>query len=131
MNKPMRYSDLHIEIPVDILEIILLEITEKLNEHGIARLSLITDNINKYKFIYDLTPEKDIKVVFVSEEMTEIIFIGIPVKVELKSIDDIYYIDLELKSKSFLLDCEIKRRSFQNEKNPNEVFHLMLAGHIS
>lgn len=120
MNKPMKYSDLYIEISADILEITSLEITEELNEHGIAKLNLITDDINKYKFIYDLTPEKDIKVVSVSDEMIEIIFTGIPVNIEVKSIDDIYYIDLELKSKSFLLDCEIKRRSFQNEKNPIE-----------
>lgn len=116
MEKILTFSNLTIEFPTKILEINSLNIIEEFNEHGMAKLELLAISEEEYRFIDDITPLTSIKIAIVIDEETNCIFSGIMTKIKAKKIDKVYNVNLELKSKTFLMDIKLKRRSFQNEK---------------
>lgn len=117
MKEINTYTELYIEFPTKVIEIENIEIIECLNEHGICKASIYVIYENEFHFINNITFETDIKIVIKTGEKPDIIFAGIMTNLTAKKIDCTYKVDIELKSKTFLLDCENKSRSFQNKNN--------------
>lgn len=117
MKEINTYIDLYIEFPAKVIEIENVEIIECLNEHGICKASLYIISENEFNFINKITAETDIKIVIKTKEKTDVIFAGIMTNLTAQKIEYAYKIDIELKSKTFFLDCKRKSRSFQNKDN--------------
>ncbi len=118
MNKILKYSNLYMEFPTKIIKIEKLQIIEEFNEHGLAIADMVVLSENEYRFIDDITSSTEIKVVLKTDDNTDCIFIGVASNISVKRENQYYYVNIELKSKSFLLDCKLIKRSFQNKDNP-------------
>lgn len=127
MEKLIEYLDLYMEFPAIVIKIISLSITEELNEHGIAKVFLLTDDEDKCQILHNLTSETNIKIVVAKINKKTVLFLGIPTKITIKNIKKVTSVELELKSKSFLLDWEKRSQSFQNQKSTyKEVFQKLI-----
>lgn len=125
----MRYSDLYIEIDAKVIKIGSMEITEEINQHGVAKINIVTIDETEYSLMRNITVKKDIKIVLKKDENINIIFAGVPTCFRLEKFKDIHKIELDLKSKSFMLDLKKKRRSFQDENNPySKLFNEVIEG---
>ena len=115
MEKILTYSNLSLEFPTKILEIKSLKIVEEFNEHGLARLELLAISKEEYRFIDNITSLTNIKIASKIDGEIKCLFVGVMTNIDAKKIDQVYNVTLELKSKTFLMDIRLKRRSFQNE----------------
>lgn len=117
MKKSSIYADLYMEFPAKIIDIEQLKIVECFNEHGTCQALLRIISESEFDFINSITSKTDIKAIIKTKENTNVIFVGIMTKLIAKKIDEVYKIEIELKSKTFLLDQQKKSRSFQNKEN--------------
>lgn len=115
MEKALTYSNLSLEFPSKVLEIKSMKIIEEFNEHGIAKLELLTIPEKDYRFIDNIRSLTNIKIAISMDGKVSGIFVGVMTNIEAKKTDEVYNVNLELKSKSFLMDVKLKRRSFQDE----------------
>ncbi len=123
------YTNLYMEIPSTVIQIKNMQIIEELNEHGLAVVKIITHDEDEYTVIDSLNSKVDVKLVLVNNETPTIIFFGVPTKVTMQKVNNTYNVELELKSKSVILDFKRVRRSFQNKDNPyGNLFNSIVEG---
>ena len=118
MDTAIKYSNIYLEIPACVIGVEELKIVEELNEHGKAFAVILTDDKDKFELMNKLNTSVEVKISFKKEDRVNEAFVGLPTKVMIKGVEDIFHVELELKSKSFVLDFKKKKRSFQNINNP-------------
>lgn len=100
-------------LPIQILQ--ELEITRKVNEHGVLLVRGILDETGKEAV--QRTGSKEPVVVYAKNELQEIIlFSGVISETKMSFRNGIYYVTIKGLSWSSLLDYKERNRSFQNKK---------------
>ncbi|BCZ45182.1 hypothetical protein psyc5s11_12490 [Clostridium gelidum] len=90
-----------------------LKIETNINEHAVLKLTGILKNESKDKDVNLTTDNKTIEVYYVENESTTL-FNGVVTKIEINVELDIYTLNIEAKSMSYLMDIKLKSKSFQN-----------------
>jgi hypothetical protein len=128
VSTQIKASKLRIEIPTKVLSIENIEIVEELNEHGKAKVNIITEDEEEFELISKLTKTTEVKLAIEDEENPKVLFIGIPTKLKMSRKEMIFEVEIELKSKSYKLDQKIRSRSFQNkEKELKKLFKEVIG----
>lgn len=127
MNKIFTCGQLLIEFPESIMKIEKLQIIEELNEHGLAIASLTVLSKKEYRFIDELSQRTILKI-FLDKKC---IFCGVLSSIVTKKTGQVYYVKLNIKSTTFLLDIKPVRRSFQNKQNSfQNLFHTVVTSEM-
>ena len=116
----ITYGNLYMEFPAKILTIEKLHITEELNQHGTAKASLTVFSREEYRFIDSIRHDSVIKIILNKNCEDDCIFCGILQNITVKKLEQVYHVELEIKSVTYLLNVKSKRRSFQNMDNRYE-----------
>ena len=117
MNKEVmdefHHGQVRIEciFPIQILQ--ELEITRKINEHGVLLVKGIIDE-SRRDAIQSLGSKEPITVYGKNDSKEIILFSGVITETNLSFQDGIYYVTIKGVSWSSLLDYKEKSRSFQN-----------------
>lgn len=90
-----------------------LKIETNINEHAVLRLTGILKNEAKDSDISSTTNNKTIEVYYVENESTTL-FYGVVTNIEIKVELDVYTLNIEAKSMSYLMDIKLKSKSFQD-----------------
>lgn len=90
-----------------------LQIETNINEHAVLRLTGILKNEAKDSDISSTTNNKTIEVYYVENESTTL-FYGVVTNIEIKVELDVYTLNIEAKSMSYLMDIKLKSKSFQD-----------------
>lgn len=90
-----------------------LKIETNINEHALLKLTGILKNEVKDSDISSTTNNKTIEVCYVENESTTL-FYGVVTNIEINAELDVYTLNLEAKSMSYLMDIKLKSKSFQN-----------------
>ena len=102
--------------PYKLERIIDLKLIRKINEHTKLRFTGILQENLKERHIHETST--DTMVEFYQQDYgldKKLIFKGIVSHMEIKTVRDIYYIEVEAVSLTQMLDVKIKSRSFQNQ----------------
>ncbi len=93
-----------------------LKLVKKINEHSKAFFTGIVSEDQKDKYIGMTEAQTPIEIIQTGVSAGKVdIFKGIMTKVKVKSVRDIYYIEGEALSHTYLMDIKLKNRSFQNK----------------
>lgn len=90
-----------------------LKIETGINKHVTLKLTGILKNENKDNDINLTTNNKTIEVFYVGSKSTTL-FYGIVTNIEINIELDVYTLNIEAKSMSYLMDIKLKSKSFQN-----------------
>ncbi|MBU3104333.1 phage baseplate assembly protein V [Clostridium gasigenes] len=90
-----------------------LKIETNINEHAVLKLTGILKNEDKDNDINLTTNNKTIEVHYVENESTTL-FYGVVTNIEINVELDVYTLNIEAKSMSYLTDMKLKSKSFQN-----------------
>ncbi|AGX41796.1 phage baseplate assembly protein V [Clostridium saccharobutylicum] len=90
-----------------------LKLETNINEHTVLNLTGILKNEVKDSDIASTTNNKTIEVYYVENESTTL-FYGIVTNIEINVKFDVYMLNIEAKSMSYLMDIQLKSKSFQN-----------------
>lgn len=90
-----------------------LKIESEINKHSALYFTGILKNQLKDEDIFNTTSNKTVEVYYDDEKKT--IFYGIVTNIKVDVKEDIYYISVEAKSMTYLMDIKVKSRSFQNK----------------
>lgn len=113
MSDAATYQNLEIK-PYQLSEILDLTISKRLNEHGRLSFTGIIPSDQKDDYIKDTEAQTAVEVNQNDSGETTALFKGIVTLVQVKTVGDNYYLHVEAASATYLLDVEIKSRSFQN-----------------
>ena len=90
-----------------------LKIETNINEHALLKLTGILKNEAKDSDINSTTNNKTIEIYYDENESTTL-FYGVVTNIEINVELDVYTLNLEAKSMSYLMDIKLKSKSFQN-----------------
>ncbi|AGF55355.1 hypothetical protein B0P06_000557 [Clostridium saccharoperbutylacetonicum] len=90
-----------------------LKIETNINEHALLKLTGILKNEVKDDDINSTTNNKTIEICYVEKESTTL-FYGVVTNIEINVELDVYTLNIEAKSMSYLMDIKQKSKSFQN-----------------
>jgi len=91
-----------------------LEIKQMLNEHSSMHITALLYDEQKDNDIYDTKAGTQIALEQKSGEQNELLFQGIVTKIAIEKKQDIYYLNIEALSNTYLLDIKKVSQSFQN-----------------
>lgn len=121
-----HHGQVHIEciLPIQILR--ELEITRKINEHGVLLVKGILDESGK-DTIHKVGSKEPIFVYGKNDSQETILFSGVITETDVCFRNGVYYVTIKGLSWSSLLDYKEKNRSFQNnEMSYSSVIHTVL-----
>lgn len=91
-----------------------LEIKQMLNEHSSMHITALLYDEQKDNDIYDTKAGTQIALEQKNGEQNELLFQGIVTKIAIEKKQDIYYLNIEALSNTYLLDIKKVSQSFQN-----------------
>ncbi|MCX7746059.1 MAG: hypothetical protein N2645_04070 [Clostridia bacterium] len=104
-----------------------LKITKEINEHARIRLKAMVPEGEKDKYVKMTQSHTLVEVCHTKEgSVSTVLFKGIVTNIDVKSVRDIYYLELEALSCTFDMDLKLKKRSFQNK----DMLYTMLIGEV-
>lgn len=116
----ITYSDIKINAPFKIKNVINLKIEQKFNDHSSADIDILLYDDEKIENVYTINENTVISIENLNDKINPIIFAGIPVKLDLFYINGILKVSVKLKSLTIKMDIIKKKRSFQN---PKQLYH--------
>jgi len=116
--KPILHKDIHFEGDIDFVQITKLRIEERLNDHATAYITGVLHDQVSISEVYRLTINSNFRIKVLENGDEVVIFAGVLVGLEIKSLIDVKYLSVKLKSHSFKLDIQKQSRSFQDINNP-------------
>ena len=114
----IEYSNIRIEGDYSRISIQDIKITERLNDHSRLILTGIVPNEDKDKYARDAGGYGKIKLVHTPNDehsKAVVMFSGLVERVRIKRIHDVYSIELECISHTYLLDITVNSESFQDK----------------
>ena len=109
----ITFQNLYADLPVQYVCIEEFQMQHGLNQHGKAQIKVLLEEGEEKGAIEKFSFQKALKIYENSEE-EQTIFRGFPVKVEMTHIGTSFWLDIDLRGASILMDIKKKRRSFQN-----------------
>ncbi|BAU27199.1 late control gene D protein (GPD) [Aneurinibacillus soli] len=114
----ISYNNLEIK-PFQLVNLQKLKIIKKMNDHARLFFTGIVSEELKDSYVEVTEAQTNVQVNCIDKENKRIpLFAGVIINVEIKAVRDIYYIEVEAMSHTYLLDIKRKNRSFQNENMP-------------
>lgn len=114
----IAYHNLEVK-PYELNELYELKIVKRLNEHTRVSFTGVIPPDKKDSYINDTEVETKIEINQVDESgQSKPLFNGIVTQVQVKTVRDIYYLQVEAVSATYNLDIQVKSRSFQNIEQP-------------
>ena len=110
---PILHKDISIQGLPKFESLTKLKITEQINDHATASISGILQDQLTTEEVYRLGIGSNIRI----NTGSEVIFTGVPVGLEIKSISGVNHLSVTLKSHSYKLDIKRRSRSFQDVGN--------------
>lgn len=112
----IAYKDLQI-FPYQLVSIKELTLTKKVNDHARLRFTGIIPEDVKDAYVKMTESNTAIELNQIDEQGNPIpLFKGVVLAIEVHTIRDVYYIEIEAASHSYLLDIKRKNRSFQQKE---------------
>jgi hypothetical protein len=108
----------------EVEKIETLQISGKVNEHTHLKLKALIRPDQKVKDVHETGQQKWIELYALEESKKTTLFHGVVTKVQVHVLADVYTLELEAKSGSYLLDIQKKSRSFQD---CNETYGQIIA----
>lgn len=101
--------------PFKLERLVELKMVQKINHHAHLSFTGVVNDDQKSQPIEDTSSDTRIELYQVDEAAQKtLLFRGVVSHVEIKAVQDVYYIEVEADSLTKLLDTELKSRSFQN-----------------
>lgn len=114
----IAYNNLQIS-PYKLTNLIDLKITKKMNDHARLHFTGIVSEELKDSYVEMTEVQTKIQVSQIDEQANHTpLFAGIILRIEIKAVRDIYYIEVEAVSHTYTLDVKRKSRSFQHKDMP-------------
>ncbi|GIO84690.1 hypothetical protein J25TS5_16220 [Paenibacillus faecis] len=115
-DSALTYHQLKIS-PFELVNLQELTITKKFNEHAYFTFKGMIPEELKDSYVSMSGSDTPVVISQMDEEgQSAPLFCGLIQKISISSVRDIYYLNVEGISYTYLLDLEKKRRSFQNKK---------------
>lgn len=115
------YQNLQI-LPYELVSLKELTLTKKVNDHARLRFTGIIPEEAKDAYVKMTESNTTIEVNQLDQQGNPIpLFKGVALTVEVQTIRDIYYIEIEAASYTYLLDVKRKNRSFQHKEMDYEA----------
>jgi phage baseplate assembly protein gpV len=126
--KTIGLEAIQIESPYELVSLTDLRISRKPNYHAQAYFSAIIPEAKKDSYIENATSGDRVEINQVEKgQIVRALFKGLVTKIKVKTVRDIYYLEVEALSSTYELDVKLKKRSFQNERmSYNELFRKVL-----
>ncbi|MHC1748109.1 MAG: hypothetical protein AB9856_06950 [Cellulosilyticaceae bacterium] len=125
----ISYKQIRIDLPVALQHITKLHIKQGLNQHAIACITGVLEEHENIMPLYKLSIDTPITIKTEAEQ-SEIIFRGVPTKLNIRHQQGLYEVDLEISSYSILLDFKKHARSFQDKNKSYElIFKEIIEGY--
>lgn len=130
MNYLYSFGDIFIE-PYNFERITEFKLVREVNEHGKLILCGVIDEADEDKYVECANEDSYIVVNLVdNENNNKKIFEGVVVNIEIIADNNVRYLKIEALSKTFLMDTERKKRSFQNEDYTyGDIFSIINNGY--
>lgn len=93
--------------------VLTFEIKNSINNHAELNLTGILKNNDEIQSIFQTTNSKTIEISYIREK-EERLFCGVVTNIEVNVESNVYFVTVEAKSMTYLLDTEVRSRSFQN-----------------
>lgn len=112
----------------ELVSLIDLRISRKPNDHARAYFSAIIPETRKDSYVEKAAIEDRIEINQVEQgKKIGVLFKGLVTRIKVKTVRDIYYLEVEALSSTYELDTKLKKRSFQNEQiSYEELFQKVL-----
>lgn len=110
MESIKTFNHLKIE-PYEVVDILNLEINRKINSHGELKLKCVISDEKKDSYVKEANFGQQIKITVDSE----VFFQGIVTNIKVQKVGEIFYLDVEAKTNTYVMDLREKKRSFQNK----------------
>ncbi|MDR5585847.1 late control protein D [Clostridium aquiflavi] len=123
----ISYEDIRVD-GYSIQSIRTLCIKNSINNHSTLKMIGIINNEN-IEDINNTTKNKEIEIYY-NTEKRETLFYGIVTNIEVEVIDEVYTIKIEAKSMTYLMDIQVKSRSFQDTSlSVQSLMKLVMDGY--
>lgn len=101
--------------PYELSNLLELTITKRLNEHGRLSFTGVIPADKKDSYVKDTEAQTVVEVSQIGEDgEATALFKGIVIRIEVRNVGDTYTLHVEAASVSYILDVQVKDRSFQN-----------------
>lgn len=112
----------------DFETVLTFKIDNSINNHAVLSITGILKNEDKINSIFETTNNKTIEIEYKEEKEEKKLFCGVVTNVEVNVKSDVYYISLQAKSMTYLLDIDVRSKSYQNVKMTTyEIVKLIMS----
>ena len=110
----LDYGNLKVS-PFELVQLQDLTLTKKINDHGRLNFRGIISEDKKDTYVHAVNNKTSVKIDMVVNAKETPLFNGIVMNIAIKKVRDIYYIEVDAISYTYLLDIQLKKRSFQDK----------------
>ncbi|SFR57764.1 contractile injection system protein, VgrG/Pvc8 family [Anaeromicropila populeti] len=122
------FENLRVELPVKLIELVDVQLEERLGEHGTARIVGILAEGEEKNAMDKLTMKVNAKILLKGRGEQKIVFSGVPTKVSIAHAGNTYHIEVTIQSYSILMDLKRKSKSFQNKSQTyTQIFQYIVS----
>ncbi|NLW45858.1 MAG: hypothetical protein GXY86_00740 [Firmicutes bacterium] len=127
-EKTIGLDAIQIISPYELVILTDLRINRKPNYHAQAYFSAVIPEGKKDSYVENAIIGDRIEINQAEKgQIVRPLFKGLVTKIKVKTVRDIYYLEVEALSSTYELDIKLKKRSFQNERmSYNELFRKVL-----
>lgn len=91
-----------------------LKITHTVNEHSYMKVTAVLNQKNQHNPAIETKPGSKVELLNTKGDI-KVLFKGITTYIQIKNLENVYYMELEALSSTFLLDVKKCKRSFQDD----------------
>lgn len=125
--KTATWKNITLEMPVGLVLIEDITITEEMGEHGRATITGLLEEGEEKNVIEKFTMDTKMKII----QDGQVLFCGLPVNVSVEQEGESYELFVELISSSVLLDIEKQSKSYQDKSNTYQNIFKELVGKVN
>lgn len=120
----IKYENLRVILPYEILQIENLSLKEEINKHHILEIKALIDEEDSEKYLYDDMENKQIRLL-ISDKL---IYVGKIIGFKISNINNLTYLNLKAISYSYDMDIKRNKHAFVNLASKyKNIIHTVLS----